>query len=69
MNLSDEKLTAVMRELYEGITGLPWPPDETETRYTEDKLRKHAERIIKIVEGKMNLTDNQVSQAMAAVMK
>jgi hypothetical protein len=49
---SDEKLTAVMRELYEGITGLPWPPDETETRYMQDKLRKQTLRIIEIVEGK-----------------
>jgi hypothetical protein len=48
----DEKLNAVMRELYEGITGLQWPPDCTETRYTIKKLRKHAERIIEIVEGK-----------------
>jgi hypothetical protein len=47
---SDEKVTAVMRELYQGITGLPWPPDYTETRYTIKKLRKQAERIIKILE-------------------
>jgi hypothetical protein len=48
--VTDEKITAVMRELYEGITGLPWPPDCTETRYTVKKLRKHAIRIIEIVE-------------------
>jgi hypothetical protein len=41
MSLPDEKLTAV-----------PWPPDYTGTRYTIKKLRKHAVRIIEIVEEK-----------------
>jgi hypothetical protein len=57
----EDKLTAVMCELYEGITGLPYPPDCTETRYTEDKLRKYTERIIKIVEGNHESKEGRIA--------
>jgi hypothetical protein len=39
-------------EIYEGITGLPWPPDDAETRYTKEKCMKHADAILSLpVEG------------------
>lgn len=42
----------IAKEIYEGITGLPWPPDDTETKYTREKCMKHAAAILSLpVEG------------------
>lgn len=38
----------VARIIYEGITGLPWPPDETEPKYTEDKTYLFADEIVAV---------------------
>jgi hypothetical protein len=42
----------IAKELYEGFTGLPWPPDDTESRYTREKCMAHAAAILALpVEG------------------